>query len=676
MSRGFKKQYPDALRRRVILDYIKEHSRSPSREQIFELIQQKSAEYPNLNTLGFSSYDVRTPSFGEVSSAEKQNKNRFAIRDDLVVINKKADELVQLLEDSYRSFISTADRAMKLGKSIDARLDNLRLLSSNLDMFVYGMEETFDTVEFVDLEKSTTQVNPGYVTLGRRRFIKQDLSAARFEITSTSPKGKVFGSSNTSTRALLEEDGKKWEYMVTAGSSLGRVTTIISIDLNTDEKGQYVGDIRLTGDPIDSNSKQYATVYYSLNGTSYTALEPGERKFVKGENTFCLGKEGVQKIKIALSKFAADTVRGSSHTYLFSLDSLEILTGEYTVDKTSTMYAGPYYISDDLGNPINYSLATLSHGTCCIIPDRTSISFFLSKDNENWIPASFTDEALSVVQFSISNPVGTEAFLNGELKKDSLTTDTDLLSAYDVSIEYGKEAICNLFIPEEFSKKFVLQNTRLKRNFPGGKKNLYGISSGWFIDKENLQYKTSIHVDAIEGVSLNLGSTSAYLNGRLVTGTITLPQGYHDFSTSFSNWYDVEGGIKTAAELEAKDPNYPFNHKLLIEGYPYPMDFSGDKVYGGMAEYFGSLLKYVTPERFTGAEFDGDLSIYTIEEYNGNLFFKVKIDPADSSWVDEWIKIEYMLRTDDVNTLYVKAILRTSDTSITPNINRFQVRVV
>jgi hypothetical protein len=300
----------------------------------------------------------------------------------------------------------------------------------------------------------------------------------------------------------------------------------------------------------------------------------------------------------------------------------------------------------------------------------------LSKDNENWVPASFTDKSLSVVQFAISNPVGTYALVNEDIGRDLLTTDTTILGRHQVDIEYGKEAVCNIHIPSEYADKFVLQNTFVKRNVPGNKDKLYGIAAGWFLDKETMQYNTAVYVDPLEGTTLNLGSTSAYIDDKLVTGLVTLSKGYHKFSTSYTNWHDVPTGISTAFELEEKDPSYPFNHKLLVEGYPYPLYFQGDKVYGGLGNNFGALLQYVTPERFAGPEFDGDLLIYTVEDYNGSLFFKVKIDPSDSSWIDELIRIEYMLRTDDKNSLYVKAILSTQDTAITPNINSFQVRVV
>ena len=53
----------------------------------------------------------------------------------------------------------------------------------------------------------------------------------------------------------------------------------------------------------------------------------------------------------------------------------------------------------------------------------------------------------------------------------------------------------------------------------------------------------------------------------------------------------------------------------------------------------------------------GNLDIYTIENYNGNLYFKVKIDSSDSSYSNEFVEPEYMIRTEDTNTLYIKALL-------------------
>jgi hypothetical protein len=142
------------------------------------------------------------------------------------------------------------------------------------------------------------------------------------------------------------------------------------------------------------------------------------------------------------------------------------------------------------------------------------------------------------------------------------------------------------------------------------------------------------------------------------------------------NWHSVDRNLTTVELLENADPIYPFNHKLIVEGYPYSSDFSGERVYNALGRNFGVLMRYVTPELFNSGELDGDLTVYTIEEYDGVLYFKVKIDPGDSSYASEHIKVSYMVKNGGSNKIWVKAIIKSNDANISPHINTFQVRVV
>ena len=668
--------YPDALRRRVITEYVAQHNRSPTKEQIFELMQAEAIKYPQLNKLGFSSYDIEVPFFGTSSSATEHNKNHHAIRDDLIIIGNKFDDLAKIMESSYRAFLCTANRCHKLNSSIDAKLNNLLLLSGRTDVFVHGIEESFDTDENINKEKSTVQVNPGYVTLGRDKYLKEDSKDLKLKATGYAMDGVINSFQKTTLRNLLDDDGKDWVYWVQTNNRVGEVSCILEVDMNR-SKGRTVGSVKLTGSPMDTHSEMSYTIFYSLNGTDYSPIEPRHRKFYKGENLVDLGLEGVMSLKIVLTKTAADWQEGPSWITCFQLDSIELLKNDYTIKKESTLIAGPYEIVDDMGKPVNFTMATLAHGTCCIVPEKTSISFFLSKNGSNWFPCSYTMDANSTIQFASSTPENPALIDQDADFPESLIGDPNKVVRWDVNFDFGEEALTNVFIPYQDAEKFVLQNCFLKRNTKQGDKNLYGVQTGWFRDESSLQVRTTLYIDSFEGTNLNLGSTSAFINGKLVTGEILLPRGYHTFSTTFNNWYDVPVGLDDVAVLKENDPAYPFNHKLLIEGYPYAPSFQGERVYNGLgSENFGELLKYVTPERFANKEFDKDLSIYTVEEYNGNLFFKVKIDPSDASWKDEKISVNYMLRQSETNKIYVKALLKTRDTSITPNINKFQVRVI
>ena len=672
--------YEDALRRRVILNYFEENDRTPTKEGTFALMEEARKLYPNIDSLGFSAFDAEVPHYKEVSSAEQTNTNSHAVRDDSLVIKQKIDDLVMLLEDSYRGFTATFNRCMKYNSSIEARLNNLLLLSGRTDVFVHGMEEAFDTSDFVDLENTTAYVSPGYATLGRNKYIKQDISGARFEVTSFAPNGSIEGHAKSSLRNLLEEDGSDWTYYVSTSTPAGNVSISLTIDLREiNPDGLYVGDLRFVGSPTETNSLSWYALSYSLDGKSYVTVEPSNKRFSKGENIVSVGQEGIKKLRLVISKNAADTKDEGNYIYTFSLDSLDISSGGYTVDKESTLFAGPYYITDEQENPINFAIATLSHGTCCLLPSKTSVSFFLSKDNVNWIPASYNMQSLDTVQFGALSPESSSLLDSDATSQNSLITDTQKLAKFDIDYRFGKEALCNVYIPADDKEKFVLQNTYIRRNLRTGyaDKELYDATSGWFFDKHTFQYRTTIWVDSFEGRTLDLGSTSAFIDDKLVTGEIYLPRGYHKFSTNSTNWQKVPVGILSAEKLQDRDSLYPFNHKLLVEGYPYKRNYKGDRVYNAIGRRnFGSLLEYITPERFSSKEFEGNLDVYTIEEYNDNLFFKVKIDPSDASWRDEEVEVIYMLRLEESNALYIKAILRTDDVNITPHITRIQVRVI
>jgi len=677
MKSDVKDYYSLSLKERVVRAFIKEHRRSPSSEQVAVLVAEAEGEMPLLNKVGFSQYDIAVPHFGEVSSAKAFNSASKAAQDDLFVLDKKMNNLASLLEDGYRSFKSTLDRCKKMSMAVESRLDNLLILSKRTDVFVHGVEESFDTAEAIDLEASTVEVHPGYVSLGRHKYESKNLDSAIISTTCFAPNGKVGSSNISSPRNLFSQDGTDWTYAAVSTSPVGRMVCIIELDFDEIE-GTYVGDVKLVGNTIDANSKTAVNIYYSLNGSDYILSEPANTLLKPGENAFCLGKEHVKRIKITLEKKAADYKdENNRHIYLFSLDSLEIMQNEYSLNKESVLYAGPYHVTDDSGKPINFSMASISHGTCCLIPEKTSIDFYLSKDGVDWKPAPLFGGAGDTVRFSSDIP-GEVSLLSPENNsRFSLLDDIPLLKSMDVGISHGTEAVCNVYIPSELSTEFVLENTFVKRNLRQKGIRAYGLPTGWFNDKENLRYSTTLKIESLEGVTLDLGSSSAYLNGRSVTGEVTIPKGYHSFSTSYVNWVDVPEGIKSLDVLKAYDPLYPRNHKLLVEGYDYPKEFKGEKWYNGLSsETFGCLLQYVSPERFLSSKHDTDLRIYTIEEYNGNLFFKVKIDSKDASWVKEMVEIVYVLRSSKTNTLYVKAVLKSKDEKISPNINKFQARVI
>ena len=670
-----KNHYKDKIKKKIIRNYISTHYRSPTRAEVFELLRAEMRAKPNINSIGFSGFDIEPPNFREVSSASVRNENCQAIRDDIVIFNKQLDDITRTLEESFRGYSSIVNKCLSENRELDSKLNNILMLSDESNIFLHGIEESFETHKNIDLEKSTVQANIGYVTLGRRKFKKTDLSNASLSFRTRTSLNILTSKVIHPLTNLNTEDGSLWRQEILTRESSGPVEASIIIDFN-EPKGVDIGEIRLTGNPVDGNSTSWVTVYTSLDGSSYSMVRPANTRLVKGENLVPVGKKKVKKIKVFIGKDAPDFSDGDTNMYIFSLDSIEVITGDYKIDESSVLYAGPYSITDEDNNPVNFSLATIDHGTCCIIPDQTSVSFFLSKDNTNWMPAAFNGESMDVVQFGSTLPEN-KARIDTSKNELQLISDSTKVTKFDFEISEGREAVCNVYIDESEKHNFVKNNVKIKRNLYRSGEKVYGIQKGWLKDKKTLQYSTYLEVKDFEGKAIDLGPTSALLNDRPVTGRIHVPKGIHKFVTDHSNWYDIPVSCLNSEELRSKDPCYPYNHKAIIEGYDYPSIFVGDKLYTGYGiENFGALLSYVSPEVFGSPEFDRDLTIYTIEEYNGSLFFRIKLDPSDGSWTEEEVSVDYMLRNNEENNLYVKAVLRTKLPAITPNISKFQVRVI
>lgn len=664
-----KKEYERLLKKRIVEDYVREHQRSPTVATVREKQVEYRARYPNLDLVGFSTTDVVHPNFLEESSAAKENSNRRAMSDDALAVSNRIDILAEKMFDSFTAFSSTTHRCNKLIQSIEARLDNLILLNSKADIFLYGIQEDFSTAEFIDQERSDVSVEPGYVTLGRDNASVIDLKNIDLKFTANSKNGFISASAVSNINSLKKKDGIVWEYFVYTSYKSGEVSCMVEADFG---EGEFISEVKIAGNAVNANSRMKYSILTSKDGSTYSLIG-GESYFVTGLNTVSIGQENVKKIQILLTKYAADETPAIGESkYIFSLDSLEFTAGKFSRNSESTLYAGPYEIFDELNNPVNFTQATMKDGTCCIIPDKSSVAFFLSNDNTNWIPASFNADSFTTVKFNNSNPPDSYEYIDTSVNPNSLVIE----APERVNLEYSEEALCNISIPPNWSNKLVLQNTIVERNLPQSGRRLYGTESGWFYDEANQQYSTTIYVESIEGMRVDLGPRGAEINGRLISGVVSLPQGYHSFKTSHMNWYSVERDLKTAELLQNSDSAYPFNHKLIVEGYPYSSDFSGDRVYNGLGRNFGILMRYVTPELFNSGELDGDLSVYTVENYNGSLYFKVKIDPSDGSFVSEQVQVKYMLKNGSSNTLWVKAIVKSNDSNISPHIKSFQVRVV
>jgi hypothetical protein len=213
-----------------------------------------------------------------------------------------------------------------------------------------------------------------------------------------------------------------------------------------------------------------------------------------------------------------------------------------------------------------------------------------------------------------------------------------------------------------------------------------GVPRGWGSD--GLVYTCYFEILDPNGKLVNFGSTICTIDGQTATGTVKLSQGIHKFNTEGKYWYDISPAsnlLKSSeAELKAIDPLYPYNHKLIIEGYRYPPDFTGEKIYLGMdlsAEFYATRTSLFALENNTQ-----DYSYFSVKgvgsyEHDSTTFAAIAVmveyDSNNSDYTNELFAIKWRSGDSSENYKYVKlkAELETNDTGLTPVLTSYRLKL-
>jgi hypothetical protein len=661
-------RYSEELKRKIVQDFIKENKYAPSRDQIKDLEREAYKKYTDLERYGFSGFDIHKTRFKESFSCEHENANRETIRRDFLVANSNIQNLNDQIEENHLVFNKNFNRISKFLDTLELKLNRLILLNSDSDLFLYGFEETFENVSKINFEKTDAEVNNGYVTLSKNSL--QKIGENEYTLKSSiSSSGNIIGEGELDNINNLKRlDGSYYKALIESKS----IDQIVQLNIFVDfKKETYIGELKITGDSIESNSKSYYNISYNVADESYVPIKPRNKRFSSGENYTAIGKT-VKGLKISLFKEKADIIDTLTNKYYFSfaLDNIEFTKNIFEKNSESTLYAGPYEVIDENGNALNFNMATIASNTCCITPEKTSVSFFLSKDEINWHSIEYQSNKQSeLVKFGniVDNSILSV--------KDNTKGMFDFVYDNNLTESTFEEVLFNFEIEPKELEKINLRNVILERNI-ASEEDLYDSKAGWFFDKEKSNYRCYFYIDSVEGKTIDFGPNSCKIDGKLTSGVVSIDSGYHLFETSSSNWKHIESNLKNAKILEERDDLFPYNHKYLIEGYNYSSSFNGDKVYLGMDKCFASLLKYVPIEVFYMKANNENLDIFTFEEIDGICYFKVKILNSDSSWMREKNNVIIQKQVSDSNKMYVKAIIKSNDEGISPHINSFSIRVI
>lgn len=650
--------YEKRIKKKIIKNFIEKHGYAPSDEKIKEEYFKQEKRYRNIDQVGFYGLDSEKYSFQENSSRSKENLNREKLYEDFNYQRWCAKEIRESSNIFLNSYISVLEKTLNRLSSQELRVNNLLAMKGKLDLFYHGIFENFESHRNIIFNESKNVIaEKGYVSIaGVDRGII-DIKNKRFTVRfSNSGRSKQEAVMKSAVN-LNYHNGKSFLGVVDSSSFSDTVKCFLTLDL---EEEKYVGSVKLFCNSLNGNGITHYKLHYSVDGSNFSEVNSFYKSLDEGENFTQIGIQGVKKIKIEIKKTRADVYSKEENLYYFGLDTVELNKAKFSKNETGELILGPYYLKDSKGEPVNFSIATISDSTCCIVPEKTSVSFFLSKDKNEWKFIENKKDSNSYVRF------GRLEYTDLNKAEEAEDYFNLLNKNYDF-IKNGNERIFNLELNalefKNLSKDLIIvercdSNSDLKNGC-------------W--EEESGEYRCEFYVDEIEGRVFDFGNTYCEIDGRVRSGKIHLEKGYHKIKSSGRDWKNVKNLHSNLSSLKKEDTLYPYNHKLIIEGYNYPLTFSGEKKYFGASRVFKSKLAYMNQAKF---EELGKEENFTIIEVEGRMFLKTKVKQNSMEWMKEKNNVIIYKSENNTNELYIKAVLETKQPNVAPHINSISVKVI
>jgi hypothetical protein len=244
---------------------------------------------------------------------------------------------------------------------------------------------------------------------------------------------------------------------------------------------------------------------------------------------------------------------------------------------------------------------------------------------------------------------------------------------------YRTDGILSEYIAASYKDLVSLPSISIKRNVIVDNKDtvLLGSRAGWIYNDISKRYMTTVEISSLEGRTIDFGPYPIYINGAQQKGKVTLPYGETKVEVVETMWIAVDE-CATESALKTADPLYPYNHKLLIEGYTYPGTYSGKKIYHGVDSYYGVKMNYLSEDLFDCIDKKDEryYSSFTIVEINNKQYFKVKVDKEDATWTNEKFDCSWIAQDESFTDIYFSALLVSTEMKVSPKIESFTIRVI
>ena len=218
------------------------------------------------------------------------------------------------------------------------------------------------------------------------------------------------------------------------------------------------------------------------------------------------------------------------------------------------------------------------------------------------------------------------------------------------------------------------------------------VQRGWKFEEP--WYICVIEVLNPDGMTIDVGDKPIYINdveykhkidGTVLTGKTQTASGIHRIRVHKNNWKHVEPLADDLSTLETADSLYPYNHKLLIEGYSYGSNFPDvNKIYLG-ADIFAEIqmkkvsifdmMRNVAKDNYRLFALDLDAPDTHTGGNSPTQVFVVKADEESADFQNEHFVIKFTQINQLQRYLRLRADFITEDENITPALHSYKIKL-
>lgn len=634
-------------------------------------------------------------------------------------LTDRVENLLHMLSDStgYLSYITESLNSENSFKIVDRELSG----SITEAMSTSGNIATGDYIPAViDTEMHTISLPPD--TDGTSATTEIDLTGLTVKDVSFTVQSlkDVVSSSLLAGSSLLNAFDQKesaWKHIVRAKRP-GKITA--SLIFKVGDTSQDITSLKILLHSVTPGSLITVTPQFSYDKRTWQFL-PGVNLAKTGNDSIVFNFPTIQAryINLIFQKSNYDYEERGYYIYEFGAQRISLYNDSFPLDKIGfyqTRALSPVEGSNllriakgDLPGGL-FRFNRVSCEVCEERPQDTEIFYFVSVDDTTWHaidPINRLDATKpQVIDFAESGRWTVE----GEIKISYDTTksldyteefpgrkyvriywdSTDNTIKSTAELDTGVKRyipirVTHGILSHMFDKDIDVVPDKLQiwRNVGsrGTTQTVRNATRGWHFASP--WYKTTVYISNPQGQLIDWGDRPVIIDEQQEQhGSVLIPYGIHTIRIHRANWASVTAGANSVMELVSRDPLYPYNHKLLVEGYDYGTSFPvKDQNYIGVDRYAECVMKRVDTSVFSSLS-DEDYSIFawrtgvpidTLADYATAI--QLKFSPQVADFINERFVIEFIRAEETWETIRFMAFFQTKDSSATPMLTKWSLRL-